>query len=117
MKGWSYNKTSQVIREKFTDMSRARAQLIATNEGRHRRMKLGTGYLLMVYLIWASEWKRCGTILAMKKYQMDVFKIRMMGGYRWIVNTRQGIRTRRASLRAGAGNHIKRLRNTKPMYR
>lgn len=30
--GWSYNKTSQVIREKFTDMSRARAQLIATNE-------------------------------------------------------------------------------------
>ena len=30
--GWSYNKTSQVIREKFTDFSRSRAQLIATNE-------------------------------------------------------------------------------------
>jgi len=30
--GWSYNKTSQVIREKFTDFSRYRAQLIATNE-------------------------------------------------------------------------------------
>ena len=30
--GWSYNKTSQVIREKFTDFSRNRAQLIATNE-------------------------------------------------------------------------------------
>jgi len=30
--GWSYNKTSQVIREKFTDFNRYRAQLIATNE-------------------------------------------------------------------------------------
>ena len=30
--GWSYNKTSQIIREKFTDFSRNRAQLIATNE-------------------------------------------------------------------------------------
>jgi hypothetical protein len=30
--GWSYNKTSQVIREKFTDFSRERAQLIATHE-------------------------------------------------------------------------------------
>lgn len=30
--GWSYNKTSQIIREKFTDFSRYRAQLIATNE-------------------------------------------------------------------------------------
>ena len=30
--GWSYNKTSQVIREKFTDFSRYRAQLIATHE-------------------------------------------------------------------------------------
>lgn len=30
--GWSYNKTSQVIREKFTDFSRSRAQLIATHE-------------------------------------------------------------------------------------